>query len=334
MERMKRRNIFKGGPLLGKRSKSNKKKTSAKKTKQPRAKFTVSKAALKASIIISVLILGGGVVLWWQFIFTDTEKTFEGMLHQTLKTTSVTRDISQEAGTQTLDQVNRLQFGQDTAIVGRTTITQTGANAATVVTEEIGTPELDYVRYTKIETQQRDTEPALNFDEVLGIWGVSEASPGQAQAAGESFSEAVLGVIPFANLPGGERRELVEFALDNNVYELDKLGITKERENGRPVYTYPVILQPEAYVGYLQRVAAAMGITQLENINPADFRGVAPIRFTVRVDMLSRQPIEIQFSNQADRQELLRDFGVIQPVNIPEDPIPAIELQQRIQAAQ
>lgn len=328
---MKRRNVFKGG-LLSKKKQTTKSKKTTKPSKKPR--FTISKAGIKATVWLSVLILVGGVFLWWQFIFTDTEKTFEGMLHQSLKTSSITREISQESGPQSLNQVNRLQFGSDTAVVGETTISQGGASAATVITEEIGTPDLDYVRYTKIDTGPRGADSPLNFDEIIGIWGVSEATPGQPQATGESFSEAVLGVIPFANLSGSERRELVDFALETNVYELDKLGITKETENGRPIYTYPVLLQPEAYVGYLKRVAGAMGLTQLENIDPANFRGVAPIRFTVRVDMLSRQPIDLQFSNQTDREEKLRDFGVIQPVNIPEDPIPAIELQQRIQSLQ
>lgn len=332
---MKRRNLFKGGPLARKKQSIKKKKTNKKLKKSNKPGFTITKAGIKATAWLGVLILAGGLGLWWNFIFTDAEKTFEGMLHQSLKTSSVTREISQQAGTQTLEQINRLQFGADTAVVGQTTISQTGASAATVVTEEIGTPELDYVRYVAIETSQRDEDgEQIDFEEVIGVWGVSQATPGQPQAAGESFSEAVLGVIPFANLSGSERRELVEFAIETNVYELDKLGITKETENGRPVYTYPVLLQPEAYVGYLQRVAGAMGLTQLENVNPADFRGVAPIRFTVRVDMLSRQPIDLQFSNQTDREETLRDFGVIQPVKIPEDPIPAIELQQRIQSLQ
>ena len=331
---MKRRNILKGGSLPGKLRKSNKKKSSTKKAKQPRAKFAFSNAAIKATVIVAVVVLAGGVVLWWQFIFTDTENTFEGMLHQSLKSSSVTREISQQADAQMLEQVNRLQFGAFTGVVGQTTIDQAGANAATVVTEEIGTPELDYVRYTKIETAQTEDEPELDFSEVIDVWGVSEASPAQTQATGESFSEAVLGVIPFANLSGSERRELVQFALDNNVYELDKLGITEESENGRPVYTYPVSLQPEAYVGYLQQVAGAMGLTQLEDVSPADFRGVEPIRFTVRVDVLSRQPIELQFGDQTERQERLTNFGVIQPVDVPEDPIPAVELQQRIQAVQ
>ncbi len=296
--------------------------------------FTVSQAAMKATVLVALIILSAGVVLWWQFIFTDAERTFEGMLNKSLNTTSVTRTVSQEAEVQSLEQVNRLQFGADTGVIGQTTITQEGEITAEVVTEEIGTPERDYVRYTLIETSEQDEDgEAIDFSDVVGVWGVSETPAGQPQN-GESFSEAVLGVIPFASLTASERKELVQFALEAGVYDVDYLGVTRESENGRPIFTYPVMLQPEAYVSYLQQVAGAMGLTQLENVNPADFRGVAPIRFTVKVDILSRQPTELTYGAQNDRQEVLRDYGVLQPITIPDDPIPAIELQQRIQAAQ
>lgn len=308
--------------------------TKIKKPRSTAAKPLFSSAALKAAAISGVVILGVGVVLWWQFVYTDEQLVFEGMLEETLNTRSVTKTVSQETGNQSLQQTNRLQFGANTAVVGRTRIEQTGEAAAKVVTEEVGTPDRDYVRYTTIETTERDNEnQELDFQDVLGVWGVSEAMPGQP-SQGESFGEAMLGVIPFANVPASERQEILALALEGGAYKVDYLGMTSETENGRPVYTYPVLLQPEPYIDYLKAVASASGIDHLDQLNSADFRGVPEIRFTVRVDVISRQPIEFRFAGDTDREEAIENFGIIRPIDIPTAAIPAQELQQRIQSIQ
>lgn len=327
---MKLQQLRKGGSL--RKNQSERSKKSKQKNKKQRQPFVFSRAATKATALIGLVVLSAGLALWWQFIFTDSEQVFKGMVNQTLKTSSVTRSVVQDSGAQTLSQINRLQFGADPAVIGETTISQTGETTAEVITEEIGIPDRDYVRYQSIQTSQRDSDgEAIDFEDVIGIWGVSDSAPGQP---GESFGEAVFGIIPFANLSTSERRELVSLALESNVYDVDYLGVTKDFEDGRMIYTYPVSLQPQAYIAYLQQVASAIGLTQLESVNPADFQGVNPIRFTVKVDMLTRQPVEVDYGMQAQRSETLQSHGVIQSLSLPTDPIPAVELQQRIQSLQ
>lgn len=308
-------------------------KNRIKKPKKQKQSLRISSSGLRATVFITVLILGAGVFLWWQFIFNDAERVFQDMLKNSMRTHSITKVINQDAGAQSLRQVSRLQLGEEPAVVGRTVIEQAGPATARVVTEEIGTPELDYVRYVSITTSELDAnEEEIDFSDVIGEWGVSDEQPAEA-AQGEGFSEAVLGIIPLGNLRQADQRELLNFLQEFDVYEIDHLGVTRSNQDGRPVYSYPISLQPEAYVTYLQQFARAQGLTQLQNINPADFRGVAPIRFTVDVDILSRQPILIEYG-QDQRQERLRDYGRIQEVDIPEEAIPASELQRRIQAIQ
>ncbi|MCA1806705.1 MAG: hypothetical protein LC687_02410, partial [Actinobacteria bacterium] len=231
-----------------------------------------------------------------------------------------------------LRQINRLHLGGQAVVSGETTITQSGFTTAQVVTEEIGTPERDYVRYTTVETSERSADGSeFDFSDVVGIWGVSQPQPGQG-VQGEAYSEATLGVLPFANLSPSDQKRLYEFTQETQLYKIDYLGIEKIERNGRSTYSYPVLLQPEPYVAYLKQLAELQGLTQLENVNPAQFRSVDPVRFTLEVDILSRQPVFIEYG-QDDRQEIIRDFGLLQNVDIPKDEetVPANVLQQRLQ---
>lgn len=328
IERMKRQSS-KQAPQSASKQATKKDKA---KNKQP---FQVTRQALQAAVVFGVLILGAGVFLWWNVLYTDHQNTFEGVLHETLRTHSVTRVVQQEAGLQSLEQVSRLQFGEQAAVFGETVVRQSGeGTAAEVVTEEIGTPQRDYVRYASIDTQERDSDgEVLDFSDAVGVWGVSDVQEGVPEG-GESFSEAVLGVIPFGKVSSTDRRELVDLALSTNAYDVDYQGVDEYTENGRLVYEYDVTLQPEPYVGYMQKVAEAVGLTQLRDVDPASFRNVQPITFTLRVDVFSRQINEIVFNVQQDRKETVRGYGILSQVDIPTDPISASELQQRIQAVQ
>lgn len=306
-------------------------KLSATSKKQP---LQLTKQALQAAVVFGLLVLGAGVFMWWQVLYTDHQNTFEGALHETLRTYSVTRTIEQEAGLQSLEQVSRLQFGPQAVVYGETTIRQAGEITAEVITEEIGTSQRGYVRYVKIETEERDDEgERLDFSDVVGEWGVNESQDGFGES-GESFSEAVLDVVPFGKVSAADRRELVDFAISSGAYNVDYTRVDESTENGRRIYEYPVTLQPEHYVAYLQKVAEAVGLTQLQDVDPASFRNVQPINFTIKVDMLSRQINEVAFQAQQDRVETISGYGILSQVDIPANPIPAFELQQRIQSVQ
>ncbi len=318
---------IKGG-LRFKKNRQKKTKSSAPKISRP----IISTAGIKAATFVSLVVMVTGVFLWWQFIFIDEDRVFQDMIKNTLSTQSVTKVIEQDVAQQSLRQVNRLHLGGQAVVSGETTITQSGFTTARVVTEEIGTPERDYVRYTTVETsEKRDDGSEFDFSDVVGIWGVSQPQIGQG-VQGEAYSEATLGVLPFANLSPTDQKRLYEFTQETQMYQIDYLGIEKFERDGRMTYSYPVLLQPEPYVAYLKQLAELQGLTQLQNVNPAQFRSVEPVRFTLEVDVLSRQPVFIEYG-QDDRQEIIRDFGLLQTVDIPkdEDTVPANVLQQRLQ---
>ena len=115
-----------------------------------RRPFVMTRTAMKTAVVAGVIILGMGGYLWWQFIFTDPEYAFRAMLKNSLRTHSVTKVSDQIGDNQSLEQISRLLLGSESAVVSQTTITQTAGSevVAEVVTEELGTPTQDFVRYT------------------------------------------------------------------------------------------------------------------------------------------------------------------------------------------
>lgn len=291
----------------------------------------VSNAGIQAAIALGVGVLLLGTILWWQFIFLDEQKVFERMLRQTLRTQSVTKVIAQEDATQSFEQIRRLQLGGNPGVIGQTTIEQKQPTEARVVTEEIGTPTQDFVKYVTIDTPDDEGEQP-DYSDVIGVWGATQAPDGEP-AQGQSFNESIFGILPFGNVSKHDQERLFSLLIEQNVYDVDYLGVTKQSVDGRRVYSYRVALQPQAYVTYVQELAAAQGLTQFQDVNPADFAGVTPIQFEMDIDVYSGNPLFVE-TIQDQRRESFEDFGRIQELQIPEETIPSQELQQRLQEAQ
>lgn len=281
--------------------------------------------------VVLILVVVLGVNAWYSAIYTDPRRVFNAMIENSLTTSSVTKQITQGDDSQSLNQTTHLQVGDEHVVRGITFLSQKGLASAEVVTESIGTPTTDYVRYKSIDTDQKGTEGnELDFSEVVGAWG---ESPGAGQTTGELYNETTLGVIPFGNVHSSEQREaLMRLVSDMDVYKVEYANVTEVTHNGRPVYEYTVKVLPEDYVTYLKAYASAVGLTHLQNVNPAQYANAEPIEFTVQVDVLSRRLAGIIYSN--GRQEQYISYGGYVPVSKPAQTISVDELQNRIQSVQ
>ncbi|MBA3758759.1 hypothetical protein H0X10_03955, partial [Candidatus Saccharibacteria bacterium] len=99
-----------------------------------------------------ILLIFAGLTVWYRNIYSDPRNVFQAMLENSLRTGSVTKEIVQADESQTLDQRVRLLTGDNHTVQGVTNLSQTGLASAKVVTESLGTPTSDFVRYKSIET--------------------------------------------------------------------------------------------------------------------------------------------------------------------------------------
>ena len=302
---------------------------------------TIGSSNKKLKIFTSVLMLTAIIVVtasawaWWHYVRSNPKRVFEAMVANSLKTTGVTHQVKQTSGEQSLSQTIQYMTTPYNVVHANTTLSQGGASNASVLTETIGTPFTDYVRYLDVITAQKgaDGKP-LDFSKLIGVWGKTNSSVDgvETQSNGELFNETILGVIPVVNLPANSRNRLLRQINENNVYTPDYSTVERRIKNGRPEYTYTVSIKPEPYVAMLKQLAQEVGLTQLEQVNPANYANSEPLQFKISVDVWTRQLTAINFSDANFRSEQYSSYGVRKPVGLPVQTISVDELQQRLQS--
>jgi hypothetical protein len=283
-------------------------------------------------VVAAVLIFGLSGWAWWHNVRSNPERTLYAAIENSFRTRSLTRQVVQENGPQKLAQDIELGLSPQPVAHGYTTITQTGSVDASVKTEVISTKSEEFVRYTEIQTNQKNGKgKQLDFAELLNIWG--KTSSGQTGQPGELYGESVLGVVPTANLKARDRQTLMKIVKDNDIYKFDQKTLQRKIENGRPVYVYDVTVVPSAYISLLKEFGGIVGLEQLKALDPKQYEGSEPLTFKLTVDVWSQRLTGIEFSGGA-RTERMSSFGINHDVDVPKDSIPVEELQSKLQKAQ
>jgi len=288
----------------------------------------------KFILTLAGLIVAGTFVAWQYHNVTNVDRVFWGMVDQNLTTAAYSRHTTQKSGAQSVDQVIETQTSPRQVVYSQTVFEQTGVDSATAITENIGTPTHDYVRYKSIATSQKgaDGQP-LDFSKVLGVWGVTD-TPAKGQTVGQQYNQAVLGIIPTGNLTLAQRQELVAQMKQSGAYEYKILETTRTWPFGRPTYTMQVTVKPVAYISVLKTFAGFVGLNHLEDINPQDYASAQQLSFTVSVDGWTHQMTRTDQSQGAKSEAITsRNLRKEMPA-VPTDAISVDELQSRLQAVQ
>ncbi len=275
----------------------------------------------------AVIIFGASGWAWWHYIRSNPDRTFYAAVQNSISTYGMTKTVTQESGDQKLNQKVALSVAGQNVAQGATNVSQAGDTNAHIKTQVISSPTEEYVRYTEINTDQKKANgDAMDFSKLVGIWGKSEASRG-----GDTFNETVLGVVPVGNLSGAQRQSLMHLIHDKQVYKFK--APQHAIVNGRPVYTYDVTVAPEAYVGMLKEFAKSMGMSQLDSVDPTNYKDAEPLTFKLKVDVWAQQLTGIEYSG-GQRNETIGSYGIPRHVDLPKDSISIEDLQTKLQEAQ
>lgn len=279
-------------------------------------------------LLAAILLFALSLWSWWQFVFNSPDKIFWGMVQNNLRTSAFSRTTIQDDGQQQVAQVTETTILPTPLANNQTTIIQPEAK---VVTESVGTPFRDYVRYTNVSTSRLNAAgKPMDFSSVLNVWGASTAD--NSVTGGQLFNKTVLGIVPMGIINAQDRAEVYKAMHDNNVYVYTK---AKTVGSGlRRTYVYDVKVNPVAYVTVLKTYAETLGLTHLKTIEPSQYESTQPISVQLSVDSLSRQLTEVSYGNGA-RRELYTAFGStkqLQPA--PTKTIGIDELQYRLQTIQ
>jgi hypothetical protein len=283
---------------------------------------------VRAIIIISIVIFAFSSVFWWREVRNNPENLFNAMLNNNLRTASVTRTVTQDNGSQKLEQVMRIQNRTQHITNGTTTITQDNGSTI-IVTESIGQPNVEFIRYKKIDTNQKGTKGnSLDFGEVLNTWG--ENKPESNDQLSELYQDVTIGnLFMFADLDKQDRQTMLNQIKDNNVYEVDYNDVKRTSLDGRNKVSYKVKLNPKQYISMVKEYGKMVGLTQFESLNPDDYSDSQPITFAVTIDVLS-QRVEATRSADGANEQTFNGYGIIENIELPKNYIPSTELQKRL----
>lgn len=298
----------------------------ARKVKGAARKLLSIKVITIAALIVAVGVFG----LWQYHNATNTDKIFWGAVNSSLQTSSFSRQSVTKSGGQSAEQITDVFLSPKQGVFSQTRYIQTGVDAAEATTENLGTPYGDYVRYTNITTSQKNAAgSAYDFSDIINVWGGS--TPDKSETNGQLFGQSLLAAIPTADLTAEQRRELIKVLKEKNVYSYSATKNKHEGPFARPSYTYTVTLTPSAYIEAMKQFGEYVGITQLKDLNPDDYKQAAKSQFTVTVDALSHQ-ITSMLQPGSSRNETISGHNVRKTLPAaPSNAISIDELQARLQ---
>jgi hypothetical protein len=303
----------------------------SKTSNEPRGGKGQSRLVL-VLVVAAVVVLGVSGWGWWHNIRSNPERTFYGAIENNLRTRSVTRQVEQSSGSQKLNQGVELTLSPKAVAHGFTTMSQSGSVNASVKTELVSTATEEYVRYTAIDTDQKNSAGApLNFQELLNIWGKSSSE--RTGQPGELYGESILGVVPSANLGVHNRQALMKLIREKKVYDFDEQKLERTIQNGRPTYTYTVTVAPEAYISLLKEFGGMVGLQQLQSLDPEQYKGAQPLTFRLGVDVWGQKLTSVEYAGGA-RTERVGGYGIHHDIELPKNSIPVEELQAKLQQIQ
>jgi hypothetical protein len=288
--------------------------------------------------VVGLVLLVLSCFLWWNKVYLSPERAFWGMINNSLSTEGATIETSQSANQSQLKQIVQMQLGDTYKAHSLTTLTQGNTE---VKTEIIGTKDADYTRYRSIKTDQKNAQgKALDVSKVVNVWSKSDNSQQtDTQASGHQLlAQAVLGVglpvgsvpVPIGDVGATKRADLLRQIKSQNVYQTSFAAkdVTKEKKDGRTVYTYSVKIQTILYVRLMKEFAKDLGLHELDNVDPNTYQTTEPLNIKLTVDPVSRQLVAID-TGQGYKQSYA-GYGLPLKADVPKNAISAEELQKRL----
>ena len=281
-------------------------------------------------VLISLSLLVGSVWAGWHFVYSNPRRVFWGAVSNNLHTTSVAKTNSTEGGGEYNKQQLQAFFSPKQLVRGQEEIRVSGEGGYAVVRDEMGSPSEDYVRYASIKTGQKNQDGnPVDYKNVIGTWAKSEN--GAESTGGQLYQQMALSIVPYGNLSVTQRNELISM-MKQSVYTPDYGAVSQTIKNHRPVYTYAVKVNAEAYIRMLKKYTSFVGLKSLDQTDPAEFHDAAPVAFKMEVDVWTRQINGFTYSD--GRQDRYDGYGVALPkTSLPNNTITATELQKRLQSA-
>ncbi len=280
-------------------------------------KITWQQYIAVAIAVIAVLFFGG----WYFFnqVYLKPENVFWSMLDRNLKTGSITKTYQESSDTGSYELVTKLQLkGQ---LASQTAVTIKDVDS-TYVTDTIGTPTQDYLRYSQISSA---VAPATQNG--INVWAVNAAS--DTQPAQVFLNELLSSPMIFGYLNHNQRTDIIKQMRNNSVFDVDFSSVnTTATVGNKKVYSYDVTINLAGYLPIYQTYLRAMGQNDI-----ADQIGSAAPGSTLSVKLFvepaSRHLLQLTM-NSNDQTVTFSNFDTTATIELPKDANLSIEELQAL----
>lgn len=278
---------------------------------------------------LGLLVLLGSLFAWYQYVHRSTYGVFWDTIDNNLNINGVTRTIEQQNNGADFNQKLQISLGAENVARGITTVTQPSAEGNTVVVSEtVGTPTENFVRYVDVNVAGSGTAPA-DVASIKNVWSREPLTQG-GQLNQSILAEGLFSSFPLARLNQPQRQEVVQFMKDNKVYSVDYKNAKEVSRGGKQGFEYVVVVDLPGYIATLKMIDTMMGLKQLESVDPSAYEGAEPAELTVVNSINGRQLLEVTY-NGSSRKEKYSAYGARINVAIPEAYLLRSELEQKVQ---
>ncbi len=286
-----------------------------------------SKDNLRLYVIGGIVVFGIGIGIWFNSIYLSPNNVFWDSFANNLSTNGFTKSQAYFNGTYDIDQKVQLSLGANNYSHSITTLTQ---GKKVVTTEEINSPNYEYVRYLNIATDQKAADKkSISYKKDLNIWGYSKNSVSANTRSTQTFYENLFGIVPFGNLPSNEKNQLVSYARENKVYKIDYKSIKNQTINGKSVVTLNVSVSRYGYTSLMKMFAKDVGFKGLDAVNPKQYKSLPPITMKFSIEPISRNLVQLD-SGSKSGQLSYSGFGIDPQLKLPTKFISLIDLETKI----
>ena len=286
---------------------------------------------IREQIRLIILITIAAIViiswLWWTRFYENPQSVYWGMFNNSLTTTAVTRRVTEDSGGQKLSETVVLELGKNNIAESNTVLSE---GNSVVSTETIGTPQVDYTRYTAAKTSEKTSSgKPINFSSIIGIWSKSPTGGVSTDPLDHLFGQTLLGIVPMGNLPHKERVELINQMKTKKVFTTNFSKVEHGNVNSRSVDIFQVNVAPAAYAQLLTMFAKDEGYNNVPELAASNYQGDAPLKVQFAINPASRQLVEISYLG-SNHVEIYGDYGVEPVISIPKHTISTATLEQKL----
>ncbi len=282
---------------------------------------------LALGLIASLLLLSAAAFGYNQTVRRSSAEVFVQALQAGLTTEGVSCTIHDEQQGRKSNQTVSLDLKEQ---FRSTTITTIEQNGVAVTTEGVNTKAREFIRYTAIKASLEDpAAKAPDFSSVLNVWGQQAV----ADPSTSLYGQTALGgcIIPLANLSQSESRPYIEALQKGEIFKPNTDRPKDVAVAGKKLKQYDITVQPAPYITFMKRLAKQRGLSDLVEVDTAEYASRPPERLVFLIDPNTEQVAAITYRAKNRRIEFT-GYGTRPNISEPPQTIPATELQKRLQA--